>query len=258
MTRFAAKILSVVAVSAALALAGCGGDDDSGTTTTGGGTTSAGDTTRQLPDDLSPQAQKKLEQLRRKAEQLREAKQGGSGDGNSTATVPFREPTGPAPTTSGSLPNEGSKDTAPGVPLARGGDNSIQTFGVEAPSEDRIQASRVFQAYLDARLAGDWALACSYLSGPTKTQLESFGGQAQRGGRAPDCAQVMEAFTAGVPKEALRTAADIRVLSMRVEGGQAFLLYKDGDDLPSSVPMNEEGGAWKVAAIAGSALFLGV
>ena len=61
-----------------------------------------------------------------------------------------------------------------------------------------------------------------------------------------------------MPKEALRTAADIRVLSMRVEGGQAFLIYRDGEGLPSSVPMNEEGGAWKVAAIAGSALFLGV
>jgi hypothetical protein len=257
MTRLAAKILTALAVAAALALAGCGGDDDSGTTTTGGGATSAGETTQQLPDDLSSQAQKKLKQLRRRAEQLREAKQGGSGDGNSTATVPFREPTGPAPTRSGSLPNEGSKDTAPGVPLARGGDNSIQTFGVEAPSEDRIQASRVFQTYLDARLAGDWALACSYLSGPTKTQLEQLGGQAGRGGSA-DCAQVMHAFTEGVSKEALRTAADIRVLSMRVEGGQAFLLYKDGEGLPSTVPMNEEGGSWKVAAIAGSALFLSV
>jgi hypothetical protein len=68
----------------------------------------------------------------------------------------------------------------------------------------------------------------------------------------------MRALTAGVPKEALRTAADINVLSMRIQGGQAFLLYKDGDGLPSAVPMNEEGGAWKVAAIAGSALFLGV
>jgi hypothetical protein len=257
MTRLAAKTLSVLAVAAALALAGCGGDDDSGTTTTGGDTTSAGDTPQQLPDDLSPQAQKKLEQLRRKAEQLREAKQDASGEGKSTTAVHFREPTGPAPTSSGSLPNEGSKNPAPGVPLARGGDNSIQTFGVEAPSADRVAASRVFQAYLDARLAGDWALACSYLSGPTRTQLEQFGGQAGRGGSS-DCAQVMRAFTEGVPKEVLRNAADIRVLSMRVEGGQAFLIYRDGEGLPSSVPMNEEGGAWKVAAIAGSALFLGV
>ena len=101
-------------------------------------------------------------------------------------------------------------------------------------------------------------MACSYLSSSMKKQLESFGSQAQRGGRALDCAQVMKAFTAGVPEKALRTAADINVLSMRIKGGQAFLLYKDGDGLPSSVPMNEEGGAWKVSAIAGSALFLGV
>ena len=88
-----------------------------------------------------------------------------------------------------------------------------------------------------------------------KRQFTSFGGQA-RGQSPPDYAQAMRAFTQGVPKAALRNAADIDVLGMRVEGGQAFLLYRDGENLPSSVPMNEDGGAWKVAAIAGSALVL--
>jgi hypothetical protein len=240
------KTLSALAAIAALALAGCGGDDDSSTTEA-----RIGQATRQLPDDLSPRAQRLLERVRQSAE---ERKQGGSRP-DATAVIPFREPTGAAPTSSGSLPNEGSRDPAPGVPLARGGDNSIQTFGVEGASEDRVQAARVFQAYLDARAAGDWALACSYLSGPIKTQLEQFGGQASRGG-SPDCGQVMRALTEGVSPEALRSAADIRVLSMRVEGEQAFLIYREEEGLPSAVPMNAEGGSWKVSAIAGSALVL--
>jgi hypothetical protein len=213
----------LAALLVALALAGCGGGDDSTTTTTGAAP--GGDTTRQQPQDLSPRAQRLLEQARRKAEQ-----QGGGeakdGSGNAQpAEVPFEEPTGPAPTTSGSLPNEGSKKPAPGVPLAKGGDNSIQTFGVEAPSADRVEAARVFQAYLDARLAGDWALACSYLSSSMKSQLVQLAG---RGDGSADCTEAMRALTQGVSKEALRNAADIRVLSMRVEGGQAFLLYRDG------------------------------
>lgn len=239
MTRLGAKTLTVLAVVAVLALAGCGGDDDSTTTSVGGATTTSGETERRQ------EARELLERAQQETQ------------GDSTAAVPFREPTGAAPTSSGSLPSEGSKAVAPGVPLARGGDNSIQTFGVEAPSEDRIQASRVLQAYLDARLAGDWARACSYLSDTTKTQLGQFGRQAG-GGEPLDCAQVMRAFTQGVPRETLRSAADIRVASMRVEGARSFLLYRDGEGTPSSIPMSEEGGAWKVAAIAGSPLFLGV
>ena len=245
-----------MAIAAALALAGCGGDDDDSTTTSATNTTGTAETPRIDTSDLTPKQREKLQELRARAERLRREARERAG---STATVPFREPTGAAPTASGSLPNEGTRRVAPGVPTARGGDNSIQEFGVEAPSDDRVQASRVFQAYLNARLDGDYALACSYLSESMKRQLASFGGQAHRaGGRAPDCAQVMRAFTQGVPKEALRNAAQINVLSMRVEDEQAFLLYRDGEDLPSSIPMNEEGGAWKVAAIAGSALFLGV
>ena len=242
----------LAALVVALLLAGCGGDEDSATTTNG--TTSGGEGTAAIDtSDLTPRQREKLEELRRRAERLREQARGRAGK---PTTVPFREPTGAAPTTSAPLPNEGSRRVAPGVPTARGGDNSIQEYGVEAPAAERVEASRVFQAYLDARLEGDWALACSYLSGSTKRQLASFGGQA-RGQSPPDCAQTMRAFTQGVPKAALRSAADINVLSMRVEGDQAFLLYRDGENLPSAVPMNEEGGAWKVSAIAGSALFLG-
>jgi hypothetical protein len=247
----APRLFIALLLALAPALAGCGGDDED-TTTTGPGAT----TNRKSPEDLSPRAQRPLEQARQRAQQG----QGGqrqSGSGERSATVPFREPTGSAPTTSASLPNEGTRRVAPGVPTAKGGDNSIQEFGVEAPSAERVQASRVLQAYLDARLAGNYALACSYLSGPMKAQLGQFGAGA-RGQAPPDCTQAMRAFTEGVPKAALRNAAEIRVLSMRVEDEQAFLLYKDGEDLPSAVPMNEEGGAWKVAAIAGSALFLGV
>ena len=145
-----------MAVATALALAGCGGGDDSATTITGPG----GSTATVRTDNLSSQQKKRLDQLRSRAEQLkREAKQqGGSSGGDSTAPVPFREPTGSAPTGSGSLPNEGTRRVAPGVPTAKGGDNSIQEFGVEGPADDRVQAAVVFQAYLNARLAGDWSL----------------------------------------------------------------------------------------------------
>jgi len=246
--RLAAKPLLALAVAAALALAGCGGDDDGDSTpTTGGG--GGAEATGRLPENLSPRVREAIERARQRAQRRQWERE------EAAEVPPFREPSGAAPTSSGSLPNEGTRRVAPGVPTARGGDNSIQTYGVEAPAAERVRAARVFQAYLNARAEGEYALACSYLSGPTKRELAGFGAGE---GNPPDCAQTMRALTQGVPKAALRAAADIRVLSMRAEGSQAFLLYRDGENLPSAVPMNEEGGSWKVSAIAGSALFLGV
>ena len=239
--RLAAKTLTALTVAAALALAGCGGDDDSATTTgTGGGAATV------RTDDLSPQQQKRLEQLRERAEQ-KEQKQ-------PARAVPFREPTGPAPTSSASLPNEGEKSVTPGVPTTKGGDNSIQMSGVEGPAAERVQAAKVAKAYFDARAAGEWARACSYLMEPLERQLLAFGDQAR--GRELDCAAVMRAFTARVPDRVLREAADIRVISLRVNGDGAFLLYRDGTGEAMVLAMGREDGFWKVGAIAGNALIL--
>ncbi len=46
------------------------------------------------------------------------------------------------------------------------------------------------------------------------------------------------------------------MLSLRVKGPQAFLIYRDGQGTPTALPMAHQGGAWKVGAIAGSPLLL--
>ncbi len=257
--RFAPKTPIAIAAAAALALAGCGGGGSSttsgGVTLTGaGGATTTIDTTK-----LSPQQQKRLEQLRQKAGQLKKkaeekARGSGSGGGNS-AEVPFKQPSGSTPTGAAALPNQGTKRVAPGVPTAKGGDNSIQEYGVEGPSSDRVRAARVLQAYLNARVEHQWGVACSYMTAAIRQQLAQLASQGGKGGSL-DCAEAMRGLTAGVPEKALRSAADIDVLSMRIQGGRSFLIYKDGAGTPTAMPMGREGGAWKVGAIAGSPLLL--
>jgi hypothetical protein len=83
-------------------------------------------------------------------------------------------PSGPPPTTAASLPNEGTKAPAPGVPTNKGGDNSIQTYGTESSAADRAEAALALQRYLDARAAQDWAGACSQLSSGARELLEKF------------------------------------------------------------------------------------
>lgn len=242
--------VSLLALALAL-LAGCGGDGDAAGTSAGGGEaagTGAEEPVRTQSAERARAAQRARAARRAHAERRRHS----SGNGGSGA-----EPAGPAPTPSGPLPNEGTKGAAPGVPTVKGGDNSIQRFGVESPSSDRVAAARALKTYLDARAAGDWARACMGVSAGLNAEFRQFGRQSAQGGKLPSCAETMRTLTAGVPASALRTAAAIHVLSMRLEGSTAFLLYKNGDGTPSEIPMAHESGEWKVGALDGSALVLG-
>ena len=245
--------LAAVAVAIGVAAAGCGVGDDEDTTTAA----SRGAQRGILTDEA------KRAELRERVERALEERKGslpgghsggGSVDEGTTETA-APEPSGPAPTPSGSLPNEGTNRVAPGVPTTKGSDNSVQEFGVEARSEERVRAAQVLQAYLAFRAARDWARACSYLSASVKAGLKRIRGKAQGEGSKPSgCAETMRTLLAGAPRSAPRSAADIRVLSLRVRGTQALLLYRDGKGTPSVIPMAREGGEWKVAAALGGAL----
>lgn len=149
----------------------------------------------------------------------------------------------------------GSRAAARGVPLAKGGDNSIQTYGVEAPRADRARATAVAKAYLGARANRDWGKACSYLVTLMRAKLAQLAKYSK--GRAAGCAGAMESFAAQTPKAELRAAADIEALSLRVKGPQGFLIYRDDKGEPYDLSLNLLGGDWKVAALTGIPLALG-
>jgi hypothetical protein len=239
------KTLVVLAATAALVLAGCGGGGEETTAGTSTGGASRGEATKP-----AAQGGKGAAQRGGSKQGGDSSSQGGEpkgGEGGAPA------PSGPAPTTSGSLPNEGSKAPAPGVPTNKGGDNSIQTFGVESASADRAEAALALQAYLDARAAGDWAGACSYLSGGTQELLEKLAERAPKL-KGAGCAEVMAALTEGVPQGALAAEARIEVISFRVEGDSAFLVYRNPGGRISAIPMAQENGAWKVAGMGATPL----
>jgi hypothetical protein len=236
----APRLFIALLLALALALSGCGGDDEGPTTTAPAGATER--------SDAAPQAQEPEQGGDRQGGAKR---QEGSGGESPNATP--AEPTGPPPTTSASLPNEGTKRPAPSVPTNKGGDNSIQTYGVESGSADRAEAALALQAYLDARAAGDWASACSYLTFSTRLLLEKFAERVPRL-RGAGCAEVMAAFAQGVPPAALAAEARIEVISLRVEGDRAFVIYRSPGNRVSTTPMAKENGAWKVAGMGATPL----
>lgn len=230
--RAAGALLFALPALAAAILAGCGGGSDETTSTAA---TSGG-------SDQGATAQEKPQPGK-----------SNSGQGGSAKKEKKKSE---APASSGQPPSDrGSSAATPGVPTAKGGDNSIQEFGAESAGGERAQAAATAEAYFEARAAGRWAAACADLAAPIRKQIGAFAGRAQGSGSAA-CPTAMRALTEGAPPAALRAAARIEVLSLRREGSRAFLIYRDGEDVPSQVPMAREGGEWKVAAIAGSPLIL--
>jgi len=236
--RTSARTLTCALAIAALALPGCGGgggeEEKSASTATSAQTTTQSAAAPQQPKPHQPKQQ-------------------------STTKPPAAKPKPPSgrpPTDPGPLPNQGTKAVAPGVPTAKGGDNSIQHYGVEAEANERVEVAAIVKAYLEAQAAARWPEACSYLSAEIRHNLEALLERASKGSARVSCATAMATFFQRAPQAALHAAADIEVLSLRVQGADAFLIYRDGKGTPTEMHMVSEGGEWKVGALIGNTLQL--
>jgi hypothetical protein len=205
-----------VAIAAAIALGGCGDGGDETTTPAEGSQQSA--TT--IRDNFS-----------------------GGGERNGSSAKDTLD------TSNLPEPQEGSKKAAPGVPVSKGGDNSIQTWGLEASAEEREQVTAIVQAFLDARADADWGKACAYLAADQRREFESLVRGGRRGNAA--CAEAMRALATGVPSSAFDDEAQIDyVLSLRVGDGHAFLIYtRTGENKIYATALGAEGGTWKVISV---------
>jgi hypothetical protein len=129
------------------------------------------------------------------------------------------------------------------VKTVKGGDNSVQEYGVESDESERREAAITLLAYLNARAEGDWFSACSLLAKKPTEQLERLAGH------KADCVEVLGA----TGKEASSQPGSVitEVLSLRgggdIPGDPSYLLFEGppGGTL-FSMPMYSEGGAWKV------------
>lgn len=131
-------------------------------------------------------------------------------------------------------------------PVSRGGDNSIQTWGLEASDAQREAASATVQSYLDARAARNWAAVCHLLAAKPRREQSRYAGGAS-------CAQAMSSFAAKAQTSVLREEAQIEVLSFRVGPTYAFLIYRRPDGIFATA-LSGEGGKWKVVSVTPSAV----
>jgi hypothetical protein len=224
-----------------LVLGGCGGGDDSASTsssTTQEATTANPPQPSQQSATTTPQQKSKQGKSGSKSNDSG-AKQGSKDNSNGSAKPP--KPV--APPAISSRPKAGSKHPAPGVKTVKGGDNSVQEYGVEADESERREAAIALATYLNARAEGNWSGACALLAQRPTEQLEKLSG-----GKA-DCTEVLKATAKGSPS--MPGSSITEVLSFRGEGdlpgNPSYLIFEGppGNTL-FSTPMYLQGGAWKV------------
>lgn len=183
--------------------------------------------------------------------------------------VPTTTPTATTPTTTASTPTATAKpaESAPRNPSsssspsssgsgggaagfrAPSGDNSIPSYGNEAPPTERERATTALAAFLRARANGEWPRACTYLAAPTRTQLERLLGAAKGKVRPGGCGRTLAALSKG-SAAAHADSLTGGVAALRVEGRSAFALFYGPKGSKYVMPMVSEGGAWKMSQLA--------
>jgi hypothetical protein len=195
---------------------------------------------------------------------------GGGGGDTTTAAAPgpSRAETTPPKHSAGAEPGKVSSSTPKKTPEPRSagtsapkpaatgssefvtpqGDNSVPNFGDEADARERALAGAALERYLVAREKGDWALACSDLTGKARSELKLI----IRGsnGKVKDCAAVLTAYVGEQPTSSRKSPFLGEISALRMKGGQAFALFHGAQDTDYVMPMQKQGSEWKVTQIA--------
>jgi len=240
MSKLVAALLA--AVLAAAFLAACGGGSSSDST---GTSASAGTASQDQREAAKEKLEAKIEELKEKrAHSGSGAQNGGGGPSESKKVKPKKAIAVPPLKVSGG----GSAQVR-----TKGGDNSIQNYGEESGESELREAAEAVHGFYVARANEEWTKACSYL---TKTTVEQFEELASRSPqlKGKGCAPVLQAFTRPLPPSVERETTLVDAISLRQDSEHAFLVYRGAEGKPYAMPMQQEGGAWKVGSLAGTPL----
>jgi hypothetical protein len=121
-------------------------------------------------------------------------------------------------------------------------------FGEEGSESELEQAGETVSEFLAARAKEDWEATCAGLSQSLLDKLENLATNST-GLEDTSCPAFLKAFARLSPQEQQESEA-IDGGSLRYQGAKGYLIYYGAEEVVYAMPLNREGNAWKVAAIA--------
>jgi hypothetical protein len=232
-------VVAVAVVLATVLLAACGSSDSDSSSSSEAASTGSTTTAQNSGG----------EQPRRRQSQSNGADESKGQGGNSSPKATQQDGGGPSKHTVAPLEVSGGGSARF---RSKGGDNSIQDFGEESESELR-EVAEIVHGFYAARAEERWDAACSYLAKSNVEQLVKLVSQSPEL-KGAGCGEALQAFTQPLPAALEREITTVDAGSFRREGDQGFLVYYGPKHTVYAMPLREEGGTWKVAALSGSAL----
>lgn len=171
----------------------------------------------------------------------------------STAATPggsaASTPTSSSPSTTQSQAGSTATTTTPSAGTtspSQTPENSIKTYGSSASASEKAALSAAAFSFFRAMAASDYAKLCAGLSASNRKELEAFD-KAKHEQLA--CPVLLKALisTRGAPEA--RKAAAGRLISVRVKGPTAFVVFKPRGGVPSYFVLKREGSTWKAISL---------
>jgi hypothetical protein len=129
------------------------------------------------------------------------------------------------------------------------GDNSIPKFGEAAGRGEFVQAERTIGEYLDARAAGDWTKACTFLAPEALQELKLI--EKASGGKVHGCAETLEGMLGSSPRSSRASVLVFGLAAVRVKRGSntAFAMLHGPHGADYVIPVLREPSSWKIVQI---------
>jgi len=146
---------------------------------------------------------------------------------------------------SGSGESTTSRSSAP-FPSSKS-DAKFVKFGSEASAAEREAANSVLETNLKARAAADFKTQCATLNGRTQSEIAS----STTKDPASACPAELKNLAAPLPatKKIRANTLGEPIAELRIKGDKAWALYHGNNGKDYAIPMEKEGGAWKVGAL---------
>ncbi len=131
------------------------------------------------------------------------------------------------------------------------GPNELVEFGAEATPSTREAANAVIEKSFTARAAANFAAQCATLSKKAVEQINATAHVSPSGKAPKGCAGKLKelATPLGKSKEAREDRLAEPIPAMRVKGKKAFALFHGTEGKDWVIPLEQEDGEWRVAAL---------
>jgi len=124
------------------------------------------------------------------------------------------------------------------------GEKSVEGFGEEATAEDREAILSAEHAYLEAIAVKRYREACTHLGERMQASLSQLVGK-----RDVDCASILPGLLSPSAASTARAQANGKITKVRVEGDEAFVIFRAPGARRYVLTMVREGSDWKATSL---------